>query len=101
MATYLELHALNKDSDLQDKVRVAVVVAADNIRSDGAPPANQVARLAWASKVMQNPVREAERMIWAVLASNKDASVAAITSASDASVQSAVDAAVDLFADNP
>ena len=101
MATYVELHDLKDNSDLQDQVRVAVVVAADGIRSDVAPPANQVARLAWASKVMTDPALEAKRMVWAVLAANKDATVGQITSASDASVQAAVDTAVDLFADNP
>jgi len=101
MATYLELHAHVNDSVLQDRTRVAVVVAADNIRSDGAPPANQTARLAWAAKVMENPVLEAKRMIWAVLAANKDSSIAQIDSATDAQLQTAVDNAVDLFADNP
>ena len=100
MATYLELHQLNSDSDLQDKVRVASVIAADTIRSDGAPPANQAARLAWAANVLRNPVSEAERMLWAVLAANKSSSVAEIQGASDANIQTAVDSAVDLFADN-
>ena len=100
MATYIELYNLASDSDLQDKVRVAVVVAADGIRSDGSPPANQAARLTWAASVMINPEKEASRMIWAVLAANKDASAAVITSAADSAIQSAVDAAVDLFADN-
>jgi hypothetical protein len=100
MATYLELHAHANDSNLQDRTRVAVVVAADNIRSDVAPPANQTARLLWASNVMANPVQEARRMIWAVLAANKAASIAQIDAVTDEQLQTAVDAAVDLFADN-
>lgn len=100
MATYVELYNLSSDSDFQDKVRVAVVVAANDIRNDVAPPANQAARLMWAAKVMRDPNLEAQRMIWAVLAENKGLSVAVILSAADASIQAAVDTAVDLFADN-
>lgn len=99
MATYLELFGLKYDSDLQDRTAAAVMIAAETIRSDEAPPANQAARLAWAARVMANPKAEAERMLWAVLAVNKDATVAQITGASDAALQTQVDAAVDLFAD--
>jgi hypothetical protein len=98
MATYMELFATKEDSDLQDKVAVAVVVAADTIRTDVPGPANQVQRLAWAAAVMQNPKTEAARMLWAVLAANKDNTVAQITGATDAAIQTAVDDAVDLFA---
>jgi hypothetical protein len=37
-------------------------------------------------------------MIWAVLAQNSNATLAAILGASDATVQSAVNAAIDVFA---
>jgi hypothetical protein len=98
MATYLELFNLRNDSDLQDKVVVAVVIAAEAIRVDGSPPANQAQRLVWAGTAMENPKAEAERMLWAVLAANKDATVATIQAATDAAIQTQVDAAVDLFA---
>jgi hypothetical protein len=99
MATYLELHALNSDSDMNDRIQVAAVVAAETIRNDQAPPANQAARLVWSAKVMQNPVVEAKRMLWAVLASNKNSSVSQIQASTDAQLQTAVDSVVDLFAD--
>jgi hypothetical protein len=100
MATYLELKTLSNDSDLNDRIQVAAVVAAETVRSDGTPPANQAARLAWSAKVMQNPIVEAKRMIWAILAQNKDSSAAAIQASTDATLQTAVDNVVDLFADN-
>lgn len=98
MATYQELHALKNDSDLQEKVEVAVVVAADTIRTDGSPPANQAQRLVWAKAAMAAPKSTAQAMLWAVLAANKGVSVDGIKTAGDAAIQANVDAAVDLFA---
>ena len=98
MASYQELHILKNNSDLQEKVEVAVIVAADTIRTDATPPANQAERLAWAAQAMSNPKSVAKSMLWAVLAANKDVTVANITSATDAAIQTNVDAAVDLFA---
>jgi hypothetical protein len=98
MATYQDLHALANDSDLQEKIEVAVVVAADAIRTDGSPPTNQAARLVWAQGAMSNPRAVAKSMMWAVLATNKSATVGNIQGATDAAIQTQVDAAVDLFA---
>jgi len=98
MATYQELHSLNNNSDLQEKVEVAVVVAADTIRTDGSPPTNQAQRLVWAADAMANPKDVAKSMLWAVLAANKDATIANITGATDAAIQTNIDDAVDLFA---
>lgn len=98
MATYQELHTLKNDSDLQEKVLVAVVIAADTIRTDQSPPANQTQRLIWAQSAMESPKSVALAMLWAVLAANKGISVGNIKTASDAAIQSNVDEAVDLFA---
>ena len=98
MATYLELFGLKNDSGLQDRVTVAVIVAAEGVRTDASPPANQAQRLAWAGTAMADPKAESVRMLWALLAANKDATTAAILAADDATLQSKVDAAVDLFA---
>ncbi len=98
MATYLELCDLKNNSDLQDKVKAACIIAANNIRIDASPPANQTQRLAWAASTMMNPKTEAIRMLWAVLAANKDATVSAILNASDSAIQSNVEDAIDLFA---
>lgn len=98
MATYLELFALKNDSNLQDRVQVAVIVAAETVRTDDNAPSNQAARLVWAAAAMQDPVGESRRMLWAVLAANKDATTDQILAADDATLQARVDAAVDLFA---
>ncbi len=98
MATYMELFKAQNDSDLQDKVAVAVVVAAEAIRTDASPPTNQAQRLQWAKDAMADPKVEAGRMMWAILATNKDAALSQILGASDTAIQTQVDAAVDLFA---
>lgn len=98
MALYLDLHDLKNNSDLQDRVTVAVIVAAEAIRTDASPPTNQPQRLAWAVGVMADPKTESVRMLWALLAANKDATVTAILAANDAALQAKVDAVVDLFA---
>ena len=91
MATYLELFALRSDSDLQDKIAVATVIAAE-AKLSGTPTA---AEAAWAKGVIASPGGTANAVINAVLAANKDAAVGAITGASDAAIQSNVDAVVD------
>jgi len=98
MAKYLELADVSNDSDLQDKIAVAITIAADKIRTDTAPPTNQANRLVWAANAMANPVSESKRMIRALLAQNNTVAIAAIRTVSDSTIQTAVDAAVDLFA---
>lgn len=98
MATYDELLTASSNDALNRKVRVAVFVAAETVRTENTGVANHANRLVWAKSVFANPDLEAKRMIWAVLAQNKGATLAQITGASDAAVQTAVDAAVDVFA---
>ena len=98
MATYAELLQASESATLNNKVRVACIIAAETVRTELATVTGHDKRLAWAKSVFSNPEAEARRMLWAVLAQNKAATLAAITGASDASVQSAVDAAVDVFA---
>lgn len=98
MASYAEILTAAEDADLNNKIRVAVVIAAEAVRSEATPPANQVARLAWAKSVFEQPDGEVIRMKWAVLAQNKDATLAQILGSSDSQVQIAVNAAIDVFA---
>lgn len=98
MATYAELLTASGDTTLNQKMRVAVVVAAETIRAELDTVPNHANRLLWAKAVYADPVREAQRMIWSVLAQNKAATLAAITGASDATVQANVDNSVNLFA---
>jgi len=98
MATYQELLSAVENPTLNQKVRVACVISAETVRTEVPGTPNHVNRLIWAKGVFVNPVREGERMLWAVLAQNKGATLAAILGATDAQVQTAVDAAVDVFA---
>lgn len=101
MASYAELLSIATGptgQDLRTRLRVAVVVAADVVRAENSATPNHANRLAWARNVLQDPDREAQRMLWAVLAQNRVLSVAVITGASDEAVQTAVNAAIDLLA---
>lgn len=98
MATYQELLVASSDPTLNVKLRVAVVIAAEVVRTELVSTANHVNRLKWAMNVFQSPDAEAKRMIWAVLAQNAAATLASIVGASDATVQTAVNAAIDVFA---
>ena len=98
MATYQELLTASEDSDLRNKLRVAVVVAAETVRTELTSVPNHANRLIWAKKVFTNPDAEVLPMLWATLAANRANSLAQILGASDAVVQTAVDAAVDVLA---
>lgn len=98
MATYAELLTASENATLNAKMRVAVIIAAEKVRTENGATANHANRLVWAAKVFADPVTEARRMLWAVLAQNASLTLAQITGATDSGVQTAVDAAVDVFA---
>ena len=99
MATYDELRTLFGDDPLRNKIEVAVIVAAEAIRGEDANTPNHDNRLVWAKQAFDNPQGAATKMLMALLAANKDATVAQIQSATDEAIQTKVDAAVDVFAD--
>lgn len=98
MATYAELLTASENATLRNKMRVAVVIAAEKVRVENGATANHANRLIWAKSVFAEPDVAARAMMWAVLAQNAAATLAQITGATDATVQTAVDAAVDVFA---
>lgn len=95
MATYAELYDLRNNAPLRNKVTTAVLVAAESL-SGGTPSTTQKA---WIAKAFGNPEGEATRVLSAVLAKNKDATVAQITGASDVTIQANVDAVVPILID--
>jgi len=99
MATYAELRQLFTDGDLRNKVDVAVIIAAEAIRTEDPGTTNHANRLLWAKAAFASPRGKSEEMLMALLAANKDASVATIQGVTDAALQTKVDAAVDVFAD--
>lgn len=98
MATYQEIYDLRSNSALRNRIAVACVVAAEAIRGEAVATPNNANRLIWAKSVFANPEQEASRMFMALLAQNKDLTVAQITSATDAALQSGVNNAVNVFA---
>lgn len=98
MATYAELYNLHNNSALRNRVIIAVVVAAETVMNEDPGTANHANRLLWASDVFANPTAEANRMFMAVLAANKDQTIAQIEAATDVAIQNNVGAHIDLFA---
>ena len=90
MATYSDLFDLAGNSELQDKIAVASVVAAYALLT-GSPSASESS---WASSVISNPRGTSKSLINAVLAANKDQDVSTILGASDSAIQNAVDSVV-------
>lgn len=97
MATYAELITASNNDALNAKIGVACFIAAEKVRTEAATVPNHVNRLKWAKRVFESGVSPVS-MMWAVLAQNSGATLAAITGSTDAQVQTAVDAAVDVFA---
>jgi hypothetical protein len=98
MATYTELHGLAGQNVLLERITVAIVIAADAILNEPEAAVNHANRLVWAKGAFNNPQNQAKPFLNALLASNNEVTVEAITGATDAAIQSKVDAAVDLFA---
>lgn len=90
MATYAELYALVNDSDLQERVAVALAVKADAFIQAGSLSAKQQD---WIAAL--NPIGMTKEYLWLLLAGNKAASVATIQAADDSTIQTKVSAAVD------
>lgn len=92
MATYAELYSLGSNSDLRNKIAVAVTIKAKDYIALASPTADQ---LKWSAKALLAPVAEAEKLLPYVLAANSTLTVAQITGAADSAIQSGVAAAVD------
>lgn len=99
MATYTELRGLINDPTLKDKISIALLIAAETIRTEATDTANHANRLKWAKKVLNDPDGNADDMLRALLAQNKTLTVAQIQATTDAALQTAVDNAVNIFAD--
>ena len=90
MATYLELRGLYNDDNLQNKVEIALTIAANEVLQgdDTAPPYSQAAgahdkRVRFAYRIIQNTANTAEEALKLVLAENNGLTVAQIQGAND------------------
>jgi hypothetical protein len=99
MATYTELFDLWSNSDLQNKVTVACLIAAEAIRTEDPATPNHALRLVWAKQVFADPAPAGKEMFMAVLAGNAAMTTGQIKTATDAAIQAKVNAAVPLFAE--
>lgn len=90
MASYEELRSLFNNSDLINRIDVAIIISANNLLA-GTPTATEQS---WAAYVFSKPRVEAEKALMAVLATNNTLTTAQITSALDPALQSAVDTVV-------
>ena len=91
MATYLELKELLSDSNLQDKVEIAISKKAQTIIENAL---STQAEKDWAVSV--NPIVDRDRFLRSVLMANSELTVAQIQGASDAAIQSNIDAVIDV-----
>lgn len=98
MATYVELYDVQNENEILHRIVVATAIAAETIRTEDGGTPNHANRLLWAALAFGNPSAVSRQLLWAVLAANKDATVANITGATDAAIQANVDAVVDIFA---
>lgn len=92
MATYTEIFDLRRNSDLRNKIVVAVAVKAAAILDSATPTAAQVT---WAKQAIANTMGQADDLLVYVLAKNAGLTVTQITGASDAAIQTAVNGAID------
>ncbi len=95
MATYTELRQLFSDDELRNKVTTACIIAAHELLS-GTPTA---ADKAFAETVFSSPDAVGDKILMAVLAANKDATVSGIQGATDSAIQTAVDAVIPAMVD--
>ena len=95
MATYIELRQLMNDAVLPNRMDVATIVCAENLISDTPTAADK----AWANLVFANPRGESKKVLMAVLAANKLATVAQIQGATDEVLQTQVDLIVPNLVD--
>ena len=99
MATYIELRQLYSHSGLTNRIEVAVIVAAEKIRTEAFDVPNHANRLTWAKNTFSSTQRVADQMLMALLAAHRASTVQQLIDVTDEALQTAVDAAVNIFAD--
>lgn len=99
MATLVELKTLLTDPVLGDKVQMACIIVAEEIRAEDSGTTNHANRLKWAKAVWRDSGSVRDDMLSALLGQKNDLTLAQITTASDAAIIQAVGDAVNVFAD--
>jgi hypothetical protein len=108
MATLAELSTIYGRGEaasqiLFDKVKAAVMIAAETIRLESDVTTNHANRAKWAKRAWSSPTEVAQDLWAALLAGvqvgTPTVTVAQITGAADASIQTAVNNTINIFAD--
>lgn len=92
MASYSELYDVRSNTELLNRIVVAIVIKAQILIDLATPTAKQIG---WASSVLANPKGKADELFNYVLAKNNTLTVAQINAASDSAIQNQINAAVD------
>ncbi len=98
MATLAELNEVLGDSDLQSKIKIAILISAEKVVAEVNTTPNHAERMAWAFLAMANPGRYISTLMNKLLAENESVPVATIIGASDATIQGNADGAVNFLA---
>lgn len=98
MATYAEIASLIGETNLQNKVAVACIIAAEAIRTESDQTPNHTNRLLWARQANRDPQGTARQVMPSLLAQNAGFTLAQIQGATDAAIQTAVNNAINIFA---
>lgn len=92
MATYKEIYDLRSNSDLRNKIAVAVLVKAQALLDLTTPTTKQVA---WARDAISNPDGVAQPLLNYLLAKYDGLTVVQINGSPDSTIQTAVNSVVD------
>jgi len=105
MATYKELRDEFGNTELQHRIQVAIIIAANAILTgaDTTAPYDQTAgqhglRVKWAAAVIQSTEGQAAYVFKLMLGANAGLTIVQIRGASDAAIQSNVGAVIDALA---
>jgi len=98
MATLLELNDLLSDSDLQNKIRGALLKTQVSVAFEAVNTPNHTARLAFSETIMNDVNGVATKVQKYVIGANAALSSAAILALTDAEIQSHVDASLAILA---
>ncbi len=99
MATLAELNTLVDSSELNEKIRGAVMKAAVSVAYEASDTANHANRVKWAKQALSDPIGIAAKVSRYVVGALASETLATITSSSDTTIQDNVNASINIFAD--
>lgn len=95
MATYVDLHSLRNDPVLLQRVIIAILVAAETVRTENVSVPFHKNRVAWAQQAIKDPETFSTKILGLLLAQNKALSIEQINGVSDVNLQTAVDSLIN------